>query len=164
MKDKRPLAKGLNVMTGDSLKTGLIIAMACMGGWLLIQLLMCILCYDIKRVLRARNTTAYEYLKSDKFWKSKSGRCVWYLKGPGLSLLVGKLLKMARMEVRETNFRSNRDLYNQCSSCIFLIDCQQKYEVSCQHCSFVKTCQLYRSKTNERICKAFKCTKWIEND
>ena len=140
------------------------VILAVAGVWLMIQALFWILCHDIKRVLLVRNQTAYEYLQNERFWKTKSGRYVWFLKGPGMYKLERKLLTMARQEVKEQNLKSNIVLYIQCSNCIFLRQCEEKYEIRCRHCSYARECPYRKIKKNEAMCAAFRCAKWIEMD
>ena len=155
-----------DITTYTFLAIGLVISiiLAVAGIWLLIQAMLWILCHDIKRVLLVRNQTAYEYLQNGKFWKTKSGRYVWFLKGPGLYKLVRKILMVARQEVKEQNLKSNVILYAQCSSCIFLRYCEQKYDARCRHCAYFKECPYRKIKSNDRMCGVFRCARWIEMD
>jgi hypothetical protein len=144
---------------------GILVAiMTSMSFWLLLQVLMALLCWDIKRVLRVKKMTAYEYLQEHRFWKTKTGKYVWFLKGPGMYMLARKLLKLAKNEVKETNFKTNETLFNQCTACIFLKQCIQKYDPDCQHCFFYTKCQVFKNKKTNRICDDFKCLRWIEID
>ena len=134
------------------------------GIWLLLQALLWTLSHDIKRVLVVRGQTAYEYLQNGRFWKTKSGRYVWFLKGPGMYKLARKVLVLARQEIKEQNLRSNIILYTQCSSCIFLRNCGQKYDIRCRHCAYVRECPYHRIKKSDRMCGVFRCARWIEMD
>ena len=78
--------------------------------------------------------------------------------------LAKTVLVMARREVRESNLRANTTLYGQCSVCIFLAGCTQKYQIGCSHCVFHGYCSLRRLKRGDAICRHFKCSRWIECD
>lgn len=148
----------------QTIRVALSIFLAIAGIWLLIQAILWILSLDIKRVLLVLKQTAYEYLQKRRFWKTKSGRYVWFLKGPGMYKLVRKLLMLARQEIRDQNLKANIILYTQCSSCIFLSHCEQKYDIRCQHCTYANGCPYRKIKRNDRMCGVFRCAKWIEMD
>jgi hypothetical protein len=81
-----------------------------------------------------------------------------------MARLAKTVLVMARREVRESNLRANTTLYGQCSVCIFLAGCTQKYQIGCSHCVFHGYCSLRRLKRGDAICRHFKCSRWIECD
>ena len=143
---------------------GAYILVGMFGVWLCLQLIMWVLSLNIERILRVRNQTACNYLRNGKFWKKNNNRYVWFLKGPGMVLLVKKVLGMAKQEIWENNFKSNSTLYGQCSVCIFTFDCYQKYVIHCNHCIIYNNCSLLKQKRKTSICKQFRCIKWIEND
>lgn len=133
-------------------------------AWLCLQVMMWILSFNIRRILSMRNRTACDYLEKGRFWKDNDNHYAWYLWGPGMARLAKTVLGMARKEVRESVFRSNATLYGQCSVCIFLAVCSQKYVIRCNHCVISGHCSLQRHKKSDAICKHFKCRKWIECD
>ena len=135
-----------------------------MVAWLCLQVMMWILSFNIKRILILRKQTACDYLGKGKFWKDKNNHYVRFLKGPGMARLAKTVFGMARMEVWESNFKSNTALYEQCSVCIFMVTCSQKYLVRCSHCVINESCSLQRQKKGNSICKHFRCRKWIECD
>lgn len=135
-----------------------------LAAWLCLQVMMWILSFNIRRILGLRNRTACDYLEKGRFWKDRDNRYVWYLRGPGMAILAKTVLAMARKEVREANFRSNTILYGQCSVCIFMVSCGQKYLVRCGHCVINSRCSLRRQKKGDSICRHFKCSRWIECD
>ena len=140
-------------------------ALTCVvAAWLCLQAMMWMLSCNIRRILRLRGRSACDYLQNGRFWKGRSNCYVWYLKGPGMAVLAKKVLGMARQEVRESNFRSNATLYGQCSVCIFMTNCDQKYLVRCSHCVIDRHCSLRRHKKGDAICRHFKCRRWIECD
>ena len=135
-----------------------------LAAWLCLQVMMWILSYNIRRILSLRNRTACDYLARGRFWKDEGNRYVWFLRGPGMARLAKTVLGMARKEVREKNFKSNTTLYGQCSVCIFLVTCSQKYVIRCSHCVIHGHCSLHRHKKSNSICRHFKCSRWIECD
>lgn len=135
-----------------------------LAAWLCLQLMMWVLSFNIRRILALRNRTACDYLEKGRFWKDGGNRYVWYLRGPGMARLAKTVLVMARREVRESNLRANTTLYGQCSVCIFLAGCTQKYQIGCGHCVFHGHCSLRRQKRGDAICRHFKCSRWIECD
>ena len=124
-----------------------------LAAWLCLQLMMWVLSFAELIVLNDR-----------RFWKDGGNRYVWYLRGPGMARLANTVLVMARREVRESNLRANTTLYGQCSVCIFLAGCTQKYQIGCSHCVFHGYCSLRRLKRGDAICRHFKCSRWIECD
>lgn len=140
-------------------------AICAFGGiWSLMQILMYLLCWDIKRILQVRSMSAFDYLHNARFWKSKSGKYYWWLKGPGMFKLAKKVLLMARQEVRESNLRSNSIVFRWCSNCIFLNHCNQKFFIRCIHCTSYKQCPKLSSYKCKSVCNQFCCAKWIEKD
>ena len=123
-----------------------------LAAWLCLQLMMWVLSFNIRRILGLRNRTASDYLEKGRFWKDGGNRYVWYLRGPGMARLAKTVLVMARREVRESNLRANTTLYGQCSVCIFLAGCTQKYQIGCSHCVFHGYCSLRRLKRGDAIC------------
>ena len=140
------------------------LTMMAVASYLLLQFLMFLLSLNAKRILKCSGRSASDFLQKGSFWRGKKQKKVWYLRGPGLTKLRQNILFQAKLEMREKQFRSNAILYDQCTSCIFLYNCDDKYQIDCNGCKNKKPCTYMKENKNLDICNHFKCAKWIEKD
>ena len=120
---------------------------------------------NIDKFLKNRNTTACQYLQTNRFCKQcKNDGRVWMAVGWGMKQLRFALVESARLEIRRNIYNSNTTMQSQCPNCIFQLSCEQKYYPRCYDCLMNKICDKWKKTNNIGICKNFLCHRRIEVD